>query len=333
MTIHRLTIPLPDSPLGTVNAYAVLAPDGVRLIDCGWNTPEAYQALAEELAKLGALVSDIREIVVTHIHPDHFGLSERLADESGARVLMHRLDARLVGARYEDAAALIAEMEGWLRINGVPREELEVMAEASVGLIRRVGTRKPDVLLEGGEMLDWGEHRFRVLWAPGHSAGLICLYDREARVLVSTDHVLERISPHVGLHAQSLGDPLDDYLRSLRAVRDLPVREILPGHSPPFQRLAERVDELIAHHEQRCQEILTLLDEPQSAYAVASRLRWRGSETGWATLAPFQRRMAVTETVAHLAYMHGKGRLAERIEGDVVLYLLPSHRFSRVQSD
>jgi glyoxylase-like metal-dependent hydrolase (beta-lactamase superfamily II) len=319
--LHRLSIPLPDTPLGTVNAYAVPCDDGVRLIDCGWNTPVAYDSLTRDLEALGASISDIREILITHIHPDHYGLAERLAAESGAPVAMHRLEAMYVGARYEDVAALVAEMETWLAINGVPAAELEAMAAASLGIMRRVGARKPDILLEGGELLEWGSLSLEVRWVPGHSAGLICLYDVDDQILLSSDHVLQHISPHVGLHAQSLGSPLDDYLDSLRSVRDLPVRQVLPGHGEPFTNLQGRVDEIIAHHERRNERILGVLDRPMTAYDVASRLSWRGSQTGWALLEPFQRRMAVTETIAHLEYLHGHGRIHKHIEGAHATYL------------
>lgn len=319
--IYRLPIPLPDNPLGTVNAYAVTGADGVRLIDCGWNTSEAHAALAAELEAIGHQVSDLREILVTHIHPDHFGLAGRLVAESGARLLLHRLEALYVPARYEDMRALVREMEAWLRVNGVPPDELESMAFGSTMMAGRVGPRPPDVLLDGGEELVWGGYRFDVVWTPGHSGGLICLYDRASGVFISSDHVLRRTSPHVGLHAQSFGNPLGDYLSSLALVRDLPLRIVLPGHGEPFTDLAGRVDELVVHHRERCAEMLRVLDgAEQTAFSVAGRLSWRGAEDGWERLAPFQQRMAVSETIAHLEYLHGQGQVAKSFRGGVVFY-------------
>lgn len=318
--VYRLAIPMPDNPLGTVNAYAVIG-DGVHLVDCGWNTPEAYEALAAELRELGWSVQDIRDILVTHIHPDHFGLAERLSEESGGRELMHRLDAVYVAARYEDTSELVVEMDAWLRINGVPPDELEVMTAASLRMLSRVGTRPPDVLLEGGEGLDWGGRRFEVVWTPGHSSGLVCLYDRERRILFSSDHVLQRISPHVGLHTQSLGNPLGNYFNSLELVRRLEVDLVLPGHGAPFTELSRRIDEIEEHHEQRSQEILRVLEDGEAtAYGIAARLSWRGAENGWEQLEPFQRRMAVTETLAHLEYLYGRDRVEKRFEGGLVCY-------------
>ena len=85
--LFRLSIPLPNDSLGSVNVYAVVSADGLRLIDSGWNAPEAYSALLDELQGLGMQVSDIKEILVTHNHPDHIGLAERFVQQAGARLL------------------------------------------------------------------------------------------------------------------------------------------------------------------------------------------------------------------------------------------------------
>jgi glyoxylase-like metal-dependent hydrolase (beta-lactamase superfamily II) len=234
---------------------------------------------------------------------------------------MHRLEAIYIGARYEHTRALVEEMDAWLRINGVPSPELETMTAGSLQMIRWVGTRRPDVLLEGGEVLEWGPFRFEVLWTPGHSAGLVCLHDADRRILVSNDHVLERISPHIGMHAQSLGSPLANYLASLEMVRDLPVTIVLPGHGAPFRDLPGRVDQLIAHHRARLAVMLDLLHGGErTAYWVAGHLRWRGSESGWERLEPFQRRMALTETIAHLEYLYGAGQLAKHFRGGLAYF-------------
>jgi glyoxylase-like metal-dependent hydrolase (beta-lactamase superfamily II) len=319
--IFRLPVPIAGNPLGAVNAYAFRVPGGLCLVDCGWDTPESFAALQSELAALGCSLTDIREILITHIHPDHFGLAGHLARESGARVLMHRLEATFVGARYGDVHALVADMEEWLRVHDVPAPELELMAEGSLRMIERVGTRRPDVVLEGGERLRWGARELEVIWTPGHSAGLVCLYDREAGILVSGDHVLQRISPHVGLHTQSSGNPLRDYLGSLKRVRELPVSTVLPGHGKPFQDLAGRVDELVAHTQGRSAAVRDLLTgDGQSAYSLAARLEWRGAEDGWQRLEPFQQRMALTETIAHLEYLYGEGRISRVLKNELVLY-------------
>jgi len=318
--IHRLPLPL-EGPLGSVNTYVVEGDDGVLLVDCGWNTPDAYAALEDGLASIGYTVAGIRTVAVTHIHPDHIGLAARIVKASHAAELMHRRDAALVGARYEDARGAVAAMEAWLRANGSPDDEVEATAGASLWMLSLVDVRKPDVLLAGGETINCGRYAFEVIPTPGHSQGLYCLYDRSSGVFLSSDHVLERISPHIGLHTQSSEDPLREYLDALRRVRDLPVSVVLPGHGDPFHDLAGRVDGIARHHDERCARMLQALgDGEATAYTVASRLPWRGSADGWRDLAPFDRRMAVTETVAHLEHMALDGRLTRSARAGLVRY-------------
>jgi len=319
--IYRLPLPLLDNPLGSVNAYVVESDNGIMLVDCGWDTPDAYAALVAGLAAIGRAITDIRAIVVTHIHPDHFGLAARLVTESHALELMHRRDAVLIGGRYEEAEGMVAAMERWLGAHGVPDDELRATAEASLWMLSLVGIRKPDVLLTGGETINRGAYAFEVIPTPGHSDGLFCLYDRASGVLLASDHVLQHVSPHVGMHVRSSADPVQDYLDALRLVRDLPVSVVLPGHGAPFHDLAGRVDELVRRHDERFAEMLRALgDDETTAYTVAGRLVWRGSAEGWRDLTPFQRRMAVTETVAHLEHLARRGRLSRSSAGGFVRY-------------
>jgi glyoxylase-like metal-dependent hydrolase (beta-lactamase superfamily II) len=319
----RIPLPLSGSPLDSVNVYAVSGREGLLLIDCGWDTPESYEALRTGLEPLGGIES-IGEIIVTHIHPDHFGLAGRLARESGARISAHRLEVALIDARYRDVGGLVAEMEDWLRRHGAPENELEAMAEGSLRMLERVAPYRPDRTFEGGERVTWGEHELEVVWTPGHSPGLICLYDRNRRTLLSSDHVLPRISPHVGLHTQSSGNPLGEYLGALSRIRALPTRVVLPGHGSPFSDLEERVGWLVDHHEERLQEIEGRVNEGfQTAYAIAERLSWRGSEDGWESLEPFQRRMALTEVIAHLELLRVRGTLQAHSDGRTIRYAIP----------
>lgn len=318
--LFRLSIPLPNDALGSVNVYAVVSADGLRLIDTGWNAQEAYTTLVSELQELSMQVRDLKEILVTHTHPDHIGLAERLVQEAGARLLLHRADATSEMVA-EERQGMLAEMQSWLQTNGMPQEEREALVGGMRRMAYRMPTYRPDTLLEGGEILAWHPFRFEVIWTPGHSSGLVCLYEAQAQILISSDHILPRISPNIGLYAQQSGDPLADYLHSLKQVRNLPVKQVLPGHGASFSDLAARVDELIAHHELRLQEMMkALADEEQTAYGTASRLSWRGSAHGWQKLLPFDRLAALSETLAHLEYLSNQRQVRRREQDDHVLY-------------
>jgi glyoxylase-like metal-dependent hydrolase (beta-lactamase superfamily II) len=319
--LARISLPLPNNSLGSVNTYAVMSADGLRLIDCGWDAEEVYAALADELYHLGVQVNDIREILITHAHSDHIGLAERLKRVTDARLLLHRLDAVSRWTEPSERLRMVAETERWLQANGMPQEEWDVIIRVMRSRPIRIPTYRPDLLLEGGEVLDWRPFRFEVIWTPGHSAGLVCLYERQHQILLSSDHVLEGISPNIAYSAQHTGDPLDAYLHSLRLVRDLPVALVLPGHGAPFSDLTGRVDALEQHHEERLQAILDVVarQEGQNAYAIASQLPWRGSAGGWQQLQPFDRLAALSETLAHVQYLTNQGRVHRREEDGTVV--------------
>lgn len=330
--VHKIRVPLTGSPLGWVNAYVLRADDGFILVDCGWDLPDALEALRKGLDELGIRLEDLRTLVITHNHPDHYGLAGRLVKLASCGVLMHHLDAVHIESRYVDMRSLQAEMESWLRIHGAPAEELMAMVKGSEAILERINIAKPDIEVSGGEKVTAGDSEWEIIWTPGHSVGHICLYERSQKAFLSGDHILNPISPSVGLHAQSMGNPLSDYLSSLENIRDLDVEMVLPAHGDEFTGYRERIDELMVHHEERLAEIGTILDREGSrtAYETASEMRWNleGPFVKWP---PFMRRLATTEALAHLELLVSRGTVKrETADGGVVRYALPGPRASAV---
>ncbi len=319
--VYRLKVPIPNNPLGYVNSYLVKTDSGSLLIDTGWNTDESYQSLTDQIAETGTGLDDLRYIVVTHAHPDHYGLAGRLAPHTSAELVMHEIESGFVNSRYVDYQNLVEEMNQWLRINGVPDSDRPQMSRASLPMLGVVAVAMPNHLVCGGEDLQLGPFDFEIIWTPGHSPGHICLFERERRLLFSGDHVLPSITPSVGMHTQAISNPLADYLDSLAAVKNLPVDLVLPGHGDPFTDLAGRVDEILAHHEKRKQEIVdAFAGQSRTAYDIAGRISWNTKGVPWNELPPFTRRMAVTETLAHLELLRAEGKLARIVHNGVVHY-------------
>jgi glyoxylase-like metal-dependent hydrolase (beta-lactamase superfamily II) len=73
--LWSLPVPIPAVPLGYVLCYAFEVTGGVVLVDPGWNASESLRALEAGLGVLGARLADVRGVLVTHIHPDHYGLA------------------------------------------------------------------------------------------------------------------------------------------------------------------------------------------------------------------------------------------------------------------
>lgn len=321
--VHQIKIPLQESSLEHINVYVAEGDEGNLLIDTGWNTPEAFNALKEGLRESGFGFKDIHQIIVTHVHPDHYGLSGRLPQLCGAKLALHEAEVSLIDLRYIDLDKLLQEMEGYLHRHGIPQKELSALQKASLRVKEFVVPAFPETLLKGGEKLATGAFEFEVLWTPGHSIGHICLYEPKKKLLFSGDHVLPEITPHIGLHPQSGENPLGDFINSLKEVEKLEVNFVFPGHGPAFSGLKQKVWEILYHHEQRKRAITKVIqDELKTAYQIANEIPWMPEEGGvaFSHLAPWDKRLAVLETLAHLQLLITEGKAKKIVEEDKVLF-------------
>ena len=307
--LWSIPVPLPRNPLRYVLVYALECDDGIALVDAGWNTEEAWGALLAGLETIGAGLDQVRAVLVTHIHPDHYGLAGRIREASGAWVGLHPADAAVLPGRYEDVDELLGSMGVFLRNCGVPDLEAGELSSASMAIRQFVIVTKPDRLLDDGDQVQLGGRELRAVWTPGHSPGHLCFYDARERLLLAGDHVLPRISPNISVHAQQRPNPLAEFLFALKRVRSLEVDEVLPAHEYRFRNLASRVDELLAHHKERLARIETMVAESPgiTCWDLTVALPW---SRPWADIPLFMRRAANGETLAHLMVLLASGRVA-----------------------
>ncbi|MGH8918840.1 MAG: MBL fold metallo-hydrolase, partial [Actinomycetes bacterium] len=294
-----------------VLVYAFETDRGPYIIDAGWNTDDAYQTLVSGLGEAGFDIADVQGVLVTHIHPDHYGLAGRVRDASGAWVALHPADAQLLQRRYAEPADLVGQMSRMLRRTGAPEEEITSLSEASMPVLPFVQMAKPDVLIEDGDKPDVPGWDLRAIWTPGHSPGHLCFYEPAHRLMLAGDHVLPRITPNIGYHPQAGPDPLGDFLRSLQKVAAYDTEEVLPAHEHRFFDLPGRVGELERHHQARFEEVIAAIrDGVTTSWGIAPRMTW---SRPWAQIKGFMRRAAVGETLAHLHALEQLGILREEV--------------------
>ena len=189
--------------------------------------------LCQGLRTAGFDITDVQGVLVTHIHPDHYGLAGRIREASGAWVALHPADAALVHDRYEEPSPLVDRVGELLLRAGAPEEEVQSLKGASVPVLPFVVTTHPDVLLEDGDKLEVPGWNLVAIWTPGHTAGHLCFYERDLRLMLSGDHVLPRITPNISVNPQA-ENPLIDYLESLDKVGEFDTDEVLPAHEHRF---------------------------------------------------------------------------------------------------
>jgi len=306
------------------NVYIIEGGDGHIMVDSGWDSQESLWALQEGVKGANLKLRDITKVIITHIHPDHYGLSSKIKQICGAQVAIHRIDAGFILPRYKDFADLVKRTEELLRQNGVPNNELPQLKEASLWMNKYVSPVAPEIMLEDGNTISNDSFEFEVLWTPGHSPGHICLYERDKRFILTGDHVLYDTFPHVGINPQSGDNPLGDYISSLKKLERLNVHFILPGHGPVFNALGLRIEKILQHHEDRKRAIMqSLRNGLKTAYEIAHQIRWMLEEGGIAfqDLAIWDRRMAIAETLAHLKLLTEEDRVGNVDMDGASLYL------------
>lgn len=305
--LWSVPVPIPDNPLRYTLSYVFLDDAGAIVVDPGWDSVQTRDALIAGLATIGTTAREVAGVVVTHMHPDHHGLSGWLRETAGAWIAMHPAEAASLPARVWHGP-IVETDRGWLRDQGVPEADVDVLMIDPVRIAEIVAMAEPDRYLDHGDALPLRGRDVRAIWTPGHTPGHICLRDAAAGVLLTGDHLLPRISPNISVHSRRDGDPLTDYLASLGQIAAYPDDEALPAHEYRFANPDVRAAELIAHHDDRSAEILTVvatLGRPTS-WQIATQLSWA---RGWDALQGLLRRMALSETIAHLSHLATTGRL------------------------
>jgi glyoxylase-like metal-dependent hydrolase (beta-lactamase superfamily II) len=304
--VWSIPVPIPHNPLRYTLSYAFLDDSGVLLVDPGWDTGDGRAAMKSGLATAGAAVSDVSGIVVTHVHPDHHGLSAWLRERSGAWIGMHPLEARSLPGRLWRDWAPEAD-RAWLLHNGVPEADAAVITVDRSRIGQILALPEPDRTIEDGDLLPLARHQVHAVWTPGHTPGHLCLHEAAAGILLTGDHLLPRISPNIGVHAGDTSDPLNAYLASLDRTAKYAGEEALPAHEYRFRGIDARAAALVRHHDDRGREILRVIQvapETPTAWDIAAGLTW---SRGWDALRGAMRRMALAETLAHLHHLAATG--------------------------
>jgi glyoxylase-like metal-dependent hydrolase (beta-lactamase superfamily II) len=316
-TVTRVTrVPLPIGIHGidSVNAYVLADGDRITLVDCGvWRAgpgDDGLPALERGIERVGYALRDVSRIIVTHAHIDHYGLAGRLMELTGAELWMHAMtDLDCEKYRHPDTA--MARRRDMYADHGLTEPELGSLARGlSTWLPYLYSVVEASRRLRGGERIPIGSRDWEVVHTPGHSFGHVCLWSPEADVLVSGDHLLPGVTPPVTFERGFDNDPLRSYLASLDAITHRNPHLVLPGHGRPFTDCARRIEAITRSKMRRLEAIrLAIREQPRSVPEIADELFTRA-------VVRFQRNFAMSETLAHIAYLRWSGLVERRTRSD-----------------
>ncbi len=303
--IVAVALPTPF-PVGDVNCYLLLD-EPLTVVDPGMRWADSTDILTAALREVGRELADVDQVVVTHGHPDHFGAAGWLAEVADAPVLCGRAEVPKVTGAAANRPALL-ELAGRL---GLP-DSLRATAGAFFQDVRHLAHPIDEGrlrLLDDGDLLAAGGRDWRVHVTPGHAVGHVSLFDADARVLVSGDHLLASVTPNPVLepdpaYPDGRRRSLVEYLASLERFVRLDPLVVLPGHGPRFSAVATLVHTTRRHHARRAADIARLVRRLGDAtvYELASELFPEARD--------FSVLLGISEVVGHLDLLEDEGRVA-----------------------
>lgn len=253
--VQWLRLPLPYR-LDHVNIYLIEDDGGWAVLDTGLATEACRTAWDTVLA--GPLAGQrLTRMIVTHYHPDHVGLAGWLSNRFDLPLAMPRPEYLYsLALQYAPGDLGADTYRPFYRRHGLSPEVTELVLSRGHEYLRRTtGVPTTYHRIKHGDTLRIGARDFDVITGGGHALEQAMLLRRQDKLFFAADQVIARISPNVSVHAMEPDlDALGIYLRSLRSLRDTAPDDVLvlPGHGLPFFGLHVRLDELIAHHAQRC---------------------------------------------------------------------------------
>jgi glyoxylase-like metal-dependent hydrolase (beta-lactamase superfamily II) len=286
--LWRLRLPLPWPGIPHCNAWAIAAGSGIVLIDTGMHEPGSLAQLERALDQVNLRLEQVRLLVCTHAHSDHWGQAAPVVERAGCEFWMHPNHEHGTRGANDPAAALARRLEVG-RQSGVPEAALAVYAEQTKGFPSGVArVIEPDRAVVDGVEIETDLGTWVAYETPGHAPSHVCLLQAERRLLISGDHVLGRISLYYDYGFSP--DPVGEFLSSLDIVDAFDTRLALSGHGRPFvdvhghiegnrRLVAERLEAVATAVSRRPRTAVEIVPEVYDQPLNAQNASWFLSQT------------------------------------------------------
>lgn len=318
--VEVLRTPMPFPPQH-VNPYLILAEEPI-VVDTGVKLPEAWAALGTRLKEFGLAIGDIRHLLITHAHVDHYGQAKKIKEASGCKVYANVKEKPQLEREHGMASSLDSPNTQFFREWGVPEQLIRTNLQGqkmSTSLLDPIGV---DVCLEDGKAVELAGVKIRPVWVPGHAIGHTVYIIDEWKCMFSADHLLPDISP---VPLLNFPDPakkaktrsLVEWLDSLTKVEPEPIRVAFPSHGEPILDHRALIAGYRLHSERRRLKVVKHFREsgPLTAYELSAKMF--GDARAQALMF-----LTMSEAVGYLELLEDRGQIGVEDRGGVHYYQL-----------
>jgi len=272
--IYRITLPLPGDKPGPVSAYLFVGKK-TSLLDTG--TAKASIKLQKAFAELSLHPKNIRQVIISHGHMDHYGSANWVVASSGgrAKVFAHKSDSR----RIETGADISANTyRRFLKLMGVPywhRHGLRILQLIFGSMAKNC---RVDRHFNENETIQMGDYKGRIIFTPGHTKGSVCIFLENEGLLFSGDHILSHITPNALIMLKEGYDlpkrlSQKEFYESVDKIERLQPQTIYPAHGPVISNLSAVTDMYRRSFDEREKKILSIVEQNEmNVYQIAREL-------------------------------------------------------------
>ncbi|OLS36421.1 Zn-dependent hydrolase [Alkalihalophilus pseudofirmus] len=309
--IHCITIPTPFL-VGPVNCYLI---EGavLTLVDTGPKTEEGLNVLKSRIKEIGYKMNDIEQIVLTHHHPDHVGLT---ASFPHAEVIGHKLNQLWLSRDRVFFEQYASYFKTFYMQHGLNENQLKVIERSSLGYLHFVDRTNVDIFISEGDTLPGLPH-WQVVETPGHAQSHLFFIRDTDRMAIGGDVLLASVSSNALLEAPLDGEErpktLLQYRDSLQKLKDLDIKELYTGHGEKIKDVAALVDKRLASQEERAKVIYGHLKEgPMTVNELGAKMFGRSHEK--------QPELTFSEVFGHLDLLAQDELVSEINDGDFIYF-------------
>ncbi|MFX1279595.1 MAG: MBL fold metallo-hydrolase [Promethearchaeota archaeon] len=331
--VYQFKINFPSfEGLQFVSMYLLKIEENYILIDAGLSFRECENLFFSELENLNISIDDLKYLILTHEHPDHIGIAKAIKLKNpNIQILAHEMTNSLMRWRVrpknseytQDSAE---ESSSYLIKYGMDEDQAKKVLNYMVNFRSFTEYHEPDRILRDNDEISINSNKLKIIWTPGHSIGHICVFYEKKSYLFSGDHILSRITPHIGAYiipntmieeykGVDFNNILKHYLDSLDRIDQLNPSIIFPAHQEIIYNPHERILDIKKHHENRLIEIAdTIKEEPKTPYQI-SQLHFGKN------LSEINEFLAISEVLSHLIYLEHQHKV-KRIEKNNKIYFV-----------